>query len=274
MPLAIKCTSVAGVLLAAAWIYEHSASPIQAQTPTTKSTVVVELFTSEGCSSCPPADSVLSEIVRRQPVPGVEVLALGEHVDYWDRLGWRDPFSSATFSTRQSNYSARVFHNKEIYTPQLVIDGALERIGSDAGAVEGAIKLAARAPKAAVSVAVARVADTRELHVDVRVEVPSNLAIRDAADALIAVTEDNLSTEVRRGENGGRTLKHSAVVRSLTTVGALPPGEHAWSTSASVPLAPEWKPENLRVIGFVQEHQRRRILGAGASRLQEHLDTR
>jgi hypothetical protein len=273
MSVAIKCISVAGILLAAAWIYEHSASPIQAQTAT-KSTVVVELFTSEGCSSCPPADDLLSELVHRQPVPGVEVLALGEHVDYWDRLGWRDPFSSATFSTRQSNYSASVFHNRVIYTPQVVIDGTLERVGSDAGAVQGSIKQAAHAPKAAVNVAVARVADTRELHVDVHVDVPENLAIRDAADVLVAITEDNLSTDVRRGENGGRTLKHSAVVRSLTTVGALPPNDHAWSTSASLPLAPEWKPENLRVIVFVQEHQRRRIHGAGASRLKERSDSR
>ena len=101
-----------------------------------RSMVVVELFTSEGCSSCPPADDVLSQLAHRQPVPGVEVLALGEHVDYWDRLGWRDPFSSPAFSSRQSTYDARVFHASQVYTPQLVIDGRLERVGSNARAVQ------------------------------------------------------------------------------------------------------------------------------------------
>jgi hypothetical protein len=264
MSVAITRIWLAGALFATAWTYDQSARSLQAQAPTRKSTVVVELFTSEGCSSCPPADRVLSELVHRQPLPGVEVLALGEHVDYWDRLGWRDPFSSAMFSTRQSNYSAGVFHNRVIYTPQLVIDGQLETVGSDSAAVRRAIEEAARAPKAAVGVVAERAADRRELHV----EVPPNLALHDAADVVVAVTEDNLSTDVRRGENGGRTLTHSAVVRSLTTVGALPRNGGAWLTSVSVPLAPEWKPESLRVIGFVQEHQHRRILGAGASSLK------
>src|SRR5438128_5240170 len=118
-----------------------------------RSMVVVELFTSEGCSSCPPADDVLSQLAHRQPVPGVEVLALGEHVDYWDRLGWRDPFSSPAFSSRQSTYDARLFHASQVYTLQLVIDGRLERVGSNARAVQRAIEQAAMGPKAAVSLA-------------------------------------------------------------------------------------------------------------------------
>jgi hypothetical protein len=96
------------------------------------------------------------------------------------------------------------------------------------------------------------------------VEVPPDLAIRDAADIVVAITEDNLMTNVRRGENGGRTLKHSAVVRSLTTVGALTAENHTFSMTASVPWASEWKSANVRVIVFLQERGSRRIVGAGS----------
>jgi len=226
--------------------------------------VLVELFTSEGCSSCPPADAVLSDLVLRQPVAGVEVLALGEHVDYWDRLGWRDRFSSADHTTRQSDYDAHVFHRHEVYTPQLVIDGHLERVGSDIRAVQRAIKEVAQAPKAAVDVSVVR-ANGRDLHVDIHVDVPPSLTLIESADVLVAIIEDNLVTEVRRGENGGRTLRHSAVVRSLTTVGTFAPHERAWSTTVSMAIAQEWKPANVRVVGFLQERESRRIVGAGAA---------
>src|SRR6266849_8847091 len=153
-----------GVLLVGAWTFHRDVRSAANQPSTTKSMVVAELFTSEGCSSCPPADAVLSQLAHRQPVAGVEVLALGEHVDYWDRLGWRDPFSSAAFSARQSNYDARVFHANQVYTPQLVIDGWLERVGSNARAVQGAIERSAMSPKAAVSVTAQR-GDEHDLRV-------------------------------------------------------------------------------------------------------------
>jgi hypothetical protein len=226
--------------------------------------VVVELFTSEGCSSCPAADAVLTQLVTRQPVAGVEVLALGEHVDYWDRLGWRDPFSSAAYSARQSNYDSRVFHRNEVYTPQLVVDGQLERVGSDVDAVQRAVKQAAQAPKAAVDLAAARSGE-RSLRVNLHVTVPRSLALRDSADVVVAITEDNLATEVRRGENRGRTLRHSAVVRSLTTIGTLSPGESEWSTSVSVPLVADWTTANIRIISFLQERGSRRIVGAASA---------
>ena len=228
--------------------------------------VVVELFTSEGCSSCPPADDVLSQLAQRQPVAGVEVLTLGEHVDYWDRLGWRDPFSSPAFSARQSNYDERVFHTGQVYTPQLVIDGWLQRVGSDARAVQRAIEQAATRPKAAVTVAAVR-SDEHDLRVELHVNMASSLSVGEALDAVVAVTEDKLSTEVRRGENGGRTLKHSGVVRSLTTIGTLSPRKSAWSIDASVPWDMAWKLADIRVIAFVQERQSRHIVGAGSTRL-------
>src|SRR5580704_13850216 len=239
MGAGIKLLCASGVLLAGAVACADGARLGAAPGTTARTIVVVELFTSEGCSSCPPADDVLSQLLRRQPIPGVEVLALGEHVDYWDRLGWRDPFSSAAFTTRQSEYEAKVFRTKSIYTPQLVVDGQLERVGSDLDVVQRAIRQAGEAPKAAVDVTISHETDAR-LRVDVHVDVPPELIIHDTADVLVAVTEDHLMTEVRRGENRGRTLKHSAVVRSLTTVGTLSPGESEWSTSVSVPLVADW----------------------------------
>jgi hypothetical protein len=234
--------------------------------------VVVELFTSEGCSSCPPADDVLSQLARRQPVPGAEVLALGEHVDYWDHLGWRDPFSSAEFSARQSNYDSRVFHAKEVYTPQLVVDGRFERVGSNARAVQQAIEQAATSPKATIAIAAIH-DDERDVRVQLHVDRPADLSISGDVDALVAVTEDNLSTDVRRGENRGRTLTHSGAVRSLTTIDTWRPSPSAWSVNASVPWNPTWKATNVRVIAFPQERDTGRIVGAGSSSLDTRAGT-
>jgi hypothetical protein len=98
------------------------------------STVLVELLTSEGCSNCPPADDVLGELVRQQPIANVNAIGLGEHVDYWDRLGWRNPFSAPAFTRRQSEYEARTFRTGSVDTPQMVVDGRFQEIGSDRAA--------------------------------------------------------------------------------------------------------------------------------------------
>ena len=100
------------------------------------------------------------------------------------------------------------------------------------------------------------------------------MTLRESADVLVAIAEDNLATEVRRGENGGRTLRHSAVVRSSTSVGALSPDEQMWSTNASMLVDPTWKPANLRIISFLQERESRRIVGAGSASASPHLHTR
>src|SRR3989449_6393247 len=169
MSLDIRWICAVGILLGGTTAFGDRSRLTAAPGTGPRNVVVVELFTSEGCSSCPPADDVLSQLAHRQPVPGVEVLALGEHVDYWDRLGWRDPFSSPAFSSRQSTYDARVFHASQVYTPQLVIDGRLERVGSNARAVQRAIEQAAMGPKAAVSLAATR-NDAHDLRVELHVD--------------------------------------------------------------------------------------------------------
>ncbi|MES1256091.1 MAG: DUF1223 domain-containing protein, partial [Acidobacteriota bacterium] len=197
--------------------------------------VVVELFTSEGCSSCPPADGVLTTLVATQPVAGARIIALGEHVDYWDRLGWRDPFSSAQFSSRQTQYAASLPHSGGVYTPQLVIDGGQELVGSNLRAATAAVALAAArsAPRFRVSLAVAP-RTAAALQVTIAVLPPGEGAGRTAPDVWLAVTEDGLESHVQRGENHGRTLRHTAVVRSLVRLGAPAAGHAAWTATRSV----------------------------------------
>jgi hypothetical protein len=260
----IAALGVLAVVVAAA-----TARPPHATGPRT--VVVAELFTSEGCSSCPPADAVLREWVESQPVDGVEIVGLGEHVDYWDRLGWRDPFSSAAFSARQSAYDDAVFHSGQIYTPQVVVDGQFESIGSDQQALRQALQKAARQPKAAVSIAAAPAANDR-LDVRVRVNVPATVARRGAADVVVAVIEDGLATKVARGENGGRTLRHAAVTRSLSIAGSVDASQSEMSFDVTVPIAPEWSSAQVKVVAFLQERDSRRILGGASMHPVRHSE--
>jgi hypothetical protein len=234
--------------------------------PSVDSVVVVELFTSEGCSSCPPADEVLSRLIR-ESLDGTVVLGLGEHVDYWDRLGWRDPFSSPAFSNRQSEYQGQVFRTGSIYTPQLVVDGQFEAVGSDVSAVRRAIAKAAGIPKAGIEMALWP-ADAGHLGVHVQVHVPPAISVREALDMVVALTQDRLTNDVRRGENRGRSLAHDAVVRSLTALGSLNPPVRMFETTATVPVGPDWNPGDIRMIGLLQERRSRRIVGAGSARVR------
>ncbi len=237
-------------------------SDIALSSPTDR-TVVAELFTSEGCSSCPPADALLRRLAHEQLVPGVRVLALGEHVDYWDRLGWRDPFSSPGFSNRQSEYEARVFHSGSVYTPQFVINGRLQEVGNEVSAVRRAIARAAHDAKAKV-VVTAQPDDAGHLRVEVQAATAPGIVIGERADVIVALTEDELTSDVQRGENRGRLLKHGAVVRSLTALGSLT-AVNAFSGMTSIPTAPSWVTKNLAVVAFVQERQSRRIVGAASA---------
>jgi len=172
--------------------------------------VVVELFTSEGCSSCPPADLLLSHLQQSQPVPGVQIISLSEHVDYWNQLGWPDPFSSAGLTERQRQYAA-VLRGDGVYTPQMVVDGKIGFVGSDSQKALRAIAEAARAPKTGI---------------DLRCGGnPSTLSVRinsgpDAdADVALAIAENGLESNVTRGENRGRLMAHSGVTRRVARVG-------------------------------------------------------
>src|SRR4051812_22956864 len=180
-----------------------AAAAVAAPTP-----VLLELFTSEGCSSCPAADAVLRGLEAQQPVAGALVIALEEHVDYWDNLGWKDPFSSARFTGRQNAYAGWLGRGR-IYTPQLVVDGAHELVGSDAAAARDAIAVSAQARKPSLQLT------EKAGKVTIALEA---LPAGEQAEVHLVVAELGLSTKVERGENEGRTLLHAAVARSFETV--------------------------------------------------------
>lgn len=210
--------------------------------------VLAELFTSEGCSSCPPADSLLMNLDQTQPVRGAQIIVLSEHVDYWNRLGWSDPFSSPQFSARQATYARAL--KAEVYTPQLVIDGSEQFVGSDAGPIQAAISRAASRPKMPVHIVSAQ-REGSEVVVVVSAE-------GGAGDVWIALADDRDESSVRRGENSGRTLAHVAVVRSLVRAGTTAPSE-AFEKVVRLPFAAGMKPE--RIVAFIAASNGR-ILGA------------
>ena len=242
--------------------------------------VLVELFTSEGCSDCPPADTLLEQLIATQPIAGVEIIGLGQHVDYWDRLGWKDRFSSAALTNRQQVYQTR-FSTPSMYTPQMVVDGRAEFVGSDAAAARRAIDRAQTTPHGVVRLTIegadgdvalsfqgrGRGADSAAPHIAVSVAVSDlpRLGRGDRADVIVAVTESGLRTDVKRGENHGRTLTHAAVVRHLATIGQVASdGSTSASARADIPLASDWQRDHLTVVAFVQELRGRTILAAAS----------
>ncbi|HXG92946.1 MAG TPA: DUF1223 domain-containing protein [Blastocatellia bacterium] len=226
--------------------------------------VLVELFTSEGCSSCPPADDVLARL-DEQSNSGAPIIAIGEHVDYWNRLGWTDPYSSAEFSARQNDY-ARAFARDDIYTPQMIVDGRVEFVGSNFARAREEIIRATRNPKASVTISIAEGATARTdtIPLAVRVENLPEISEGDTADVMLAITESRLMSSVSRGENAGRKLTHAAAARRLTTIGSVDLQRGAFSAAPVARIEPDWKRENLKTVVFVQERASRRVLGAAA----------
>lgn len=214
--------------------------------------VVVELFTSEGCSSCPPADELLAHLRQDLSAKSIQVIPLGFHVDYWNSLGWKDRFSSAEYSQRQEQYTQSLRVDGP-YTPEMVVDGAVEFVGNDAGQAQRTIREAASQPE----VATVKITSVAADQLAVQVKAPSS-----AKDdqVVLAITEDNLTTQVGSGENGGRTLHHAAVVRELRQMGRLHEG--SFEANVALKLDKDWKRADLRAVVFVQEGASGKILGA------------
>ena len=218
--------------------------------------VLVELFTAEGCSSCPPADKLLEAMTASQPAKGAIIVGLGEHVDYWDRLGWKDRFSSAAFTRRQQLYADR-FKADDIYTPQMVVDGQTAFVGSDSDAARRAIARASVAPHGTIRMELDTSLDNRvTISVTAR-DLPIGAEL-SRLDVVVAVVEDGLRTDVKRGENKGRTLTHAAVVREMVTAGEA--ARDGATVRAEVKIEPDWQRQHMRAVAFVQERNSRRVL--------------
>ena len=204
----------------------------------TRAPVLIELFTSEGCSSCPPADRILESLDS-------QAIVLSEHVDYWDRLGWRDPYSSHANTQRQESY-ARVFTREGPYTPQMVIDGATEFVGNDARRANE--ELARARSREKLGVHLTRSAGGVQVKID---------AAAKSADVWLALADDRGTQQVASGENKGRTLNHVAILRSLRKIGTVKKGAE-FSQMVEAPA------NGGRIIVFVQDSGLGRIYGVGA----------
>ena len=176
--------------------------------------VLVELFTSEGCSSCPPADALLAHLQQQQPVAGAQIIALEEHVDYWDHLGWKDRFSSPDVTQRQRDYQD-YFHLNDVYTPQTVVNGYMQFNGTDSQGINRAIE------KAALDKAVLlQLTDVTVHEQEVRFTLLPGPPMPEYVNVYAALVDPEDTTKVGAGENNGRTLHHIGVVRWFGRVGS------------------------------------------------------
>jgi hypothetical protein len=221
--------------------------------------VLVELFTSEGCSSCPPADVILQRLDSFQPIQGAQLIVLSEHVTYWDQLGWKDPNSSPAFTDRQSAYESKL-GIPEPYTPQFVIDGDQSVSLDKVQALEDALNKAKAEPKISVRIVSVTVDPANPTLLKTHIETDAN-ADKHNADVYVAVVLDHVESQVLRGENGGKHLVHVAVVQQLSKVGKLSKGK-AFAEDVQLKLKPGDDPKNLRLVAFVQESGPGRLLGA------------
>ena len=228
---------------------------------TNKTPILVELFTAEGCSSCPPAEKILAKLQLEQPFEKVEVITLALHVDYWDGLGWRDKFASPLHTQRQSVYD-RKFRTGRIYTPQMIVDGDTEFVGSDFGKAEKAITKAIKAEKADLRLSI----EEDKLRIFI-----SNIPKHDQSTVYLALAEDDLSSDIRGGENAGKNLTHVSVVRRLKALDRLEATQISFEIEVPVQIAEDWKRENLNVIVFIQENKSRRILGVGRNGFRSEI---
>jgi hypothetical protein len=231
----------------------------QNTTPESKTPVVVELFTSEGCSSCPPADALLARMDKEQPVSNAEIIVLEEHVDYWEKGGWHDRFSSSQYTDRQNQYAPRLKFDS-VYTPQMIVDGTTQFVGNDGQRALNAIVAAAGTPKVALALSNPVVDGHR---VACSVSSPASATPLPKADLYAVLIDPAATTQVQGGENKGRQLEHVGVVRSMKRIGKLQDlGKGPLAFNLNAPS--DMQPGNVRVVVFAQSSDLGPIKGAAS----------
>jgi len=217
--------------------------------------ILVELFTSEGCSSCPPADELLRKMDSSQPVTGAQLIVLSEHVDYWDHDGWKDPYSATWVTQRQDGY-CRALRVEAPYTPQMIVDGEAVVNLTNSRQMSDVFEKAVAATKVPVAIDAVTIDGAT-----VRGHVQAEEAAGKGGDVYVAVALDHVESQVRAGENNGRHLTHTAVVESLKKLGKVKAGS-AFDQSFELKLKTVPDRTNLRVVAFVQEPSEGKVLGA------------
>ncbi len=244
------------LLASAGWLGTHLAAADNAPSTTP---ILVELFTSEGCSSCPPADALLAKMDALQPVPGTQLIVLSEHVDYWNHDGWTDPYSSAAITDRQSAY-AQALRLKSPYTPQFLVDGTEELQAHNNAEVVQLLQKAASAPKVPMRLVSVSVEPGNPAIIRGRVESDVS-SEKHKADVFVAIALDHAESQVARGENSGRHLSHVAVVTEFTKVGKLESGKSLGQDFRVKLKLPGSGPMNLRIVAFAQESGPGKVIG-------------
>ena len=250
--------AITALLLAARSFASHAVAPTNTSPAVP---VLVELFTSEGCSSCPPADALLEKL-DTQPFPGGQMIVLSEHVDYWNHIGWTDPYSDAAFSQRQSSYGTEL-KLESVYTPQIVVDGAEEFAANNSEDAQRVFGKAAAEEKVPVKLSSLSVVSN---HLRAHIETGELSAKFAATDVVLAVALDHAESQVKGGENSGRRLTHVAVVRNLSKVGSMKSGQ-TFSRDVEIKLKPGTDSATLRVIAFLQQPGPGKIVGAAEETL-------
>jgi hypothetical protein len=223
--------------------------------------VLVELFTSEGCSDCPPADALLGELDTRQFISGAQAIVLSEHVTYWNHQGWRDPFSFDQMTDRQQRY-AQQFSLNDVYTPQMVVDGAEQFVGNDPVQLNRALARAAATPKLSLTI--------EHIHQEANGAIVFSVRAADARGTLVAaVAENATSSQVARGENAGRTLHHVAVVRVLKEFGAGRTDGRPLALSGANLMAAEKSGAALRLVVFLVSPRNGHVVGVAEQTLDQ-----
>ena len=233
-----KIWILAALLVASALSFAAFKSSRKAKAINEKGFAVVELFTSEGCSSCPPADELVSKILKEDK--NKEVYILAYHVDYWNHLGWKDPFSNAQYSDRQRHY-AQLLRLEGVYTPQIVVNGRTEFVGSNEGNLRNAIRTGlAKAGTDELTLSNANI-EGAQLKLQYQTKGGTN------RELVIAIVQKAAQTNVKSGENGGHVLSHVNIVRGLNTIGL-----KQQNGNAVVKLPQGYNARDYEMIGFLQ----------------------